>query len=284
MSSQIKDDIFYKSYDKNPFVFLCFSIAQPSRKARSDHSCYILWAHRNNKIKIRHPTINILKSIPLFSGLSQDQLRNLSDRANKVDFRRGEMIFQEGDRATGFYIVATGKIKVFKLSLEGKEQILHIYGPGHTFGEVPVFEGKNFPASAMALAPSQIIFLPRDAFVELISAYPALALAMLADLSKRLRAFTIQIENLSLKEVPARLAAYILTLAHEKSVTSGKLPDKVTLPISKAQLANLIGTTPETVSRILKKMGEANLITVAAKDILIHDSDGLCELSDMGRL
>ncbi len=194
------------------------------------------------------------------------------------------MIFQEGDRATGFYIVGEGKIKVFKLSVEGKEQILHIYGPGHTFGEVPVFEGKSFPAAAMALAPSKIIFLPRDAFVELISTYPALAMTMLADLSKRLRAFTIQIENLSLKEVPARLAAYILTLAQEESRTSGKMPDKVTLPISKAQLANLIGTTPETVSRILKKMGAADLITVETKDILIHNPDGLSELSDVGRL
>lgn len=180
--------------------------------------------------------------------------------------------------------MGTGKIKVFKLSFEGKEQILHIYGPGHTFGEVPVFEGKSFPASSMALAASKIIFLPRNDFVELISDSPALAMGMLADLSKRLRAFTVQIENLSLKEVPARLAAYILTLARENAPGPDLMPDKITLPISKAQLANLIGTTPETVSRIFKKMGAAGLITVETKDILIHDLDGLAELSDIGRL
>jgi len=95
-------------------------------------------------------------------------------------FNRGEMIFQEGDTGNGIYIVATGKIKVFKLSLE--EQILHIYGPGHTFGEVPVFQGKSFPASAMTLEPAGIIFLPRDRFVELIASAPALAMNMLADL------------------------------------------------------------------------------------------------------
>lgn len=173
---------------------------------------------------------------------------------------------------------------MFKLSFEGKEQILHIYGPGHTFGEVPVFEGKSFPASSMALTAAKIIFLPRKDFVELISDSPALAMGMLADLSKRLRAFTVQIENLSLKEVPARLAAYILTLAREGSPSPDHLPGKVTLPISKAQLANLIGTTPETVSRIFKKMGDAELITVETKDILIHDLDGLTELSDIGRL
>lgn len=180
--------------------------------------------------------------------------------------------------------MGSGKIKVFKLSFEGKEQILHIYGPGHTFGEVPVFEGKSFPASSMALDASNIIFLPRDAFVELISESPALAMGMLADLSKRLRAFTVQIENLSLKEVPARLAAYILTLARESAPEPERLPDKVTLPISKAQLANLIGTTPETVSRIFKKMGNSGLIRVETKDILIQDFDGLSELSDLGRL
>ncbi len=172
-------------------------------------------------------------------------------------------------------MVDKGKIKVFKLSFEGKEQILHIYGPGHTFGEVPVFAGKNFPASSMALEKSQIIFLPRNKFVDLISQSPGLALNLLADLSKRLRDFTVQIENLSLKEVPARLAAYILTLSTEQENQT-----RVTLPISKAQLSNLIGTTPETVSRIFKKMMDASYIEVQTKIIIIKDYDGLVELSE----
>jgi CRP/FNR family transcriptional regulator len=102
---------------------------------------------------------------------------------------------------------------------------------------------------------------------------------MLADLSKRLRAFTIQIENLSLKEVPARLAAYILTLAEEQDNEQ-----QVVLPISKAQLANLIGTTPETISRIFKKMAEAGLIKVQKKNIGILTLVDLAELSESGRL
>ena len=102
---------------------------------------------------------------------------------------------------------------------------------------------------------------------------------MLADLSRRLREFTVQIENLSLKEVPARLAAYILTLSKEQ-----KNERQVTLPISKAQLSNLIGTTPETVSRILKKMMTFSLIDVQTKIILIKDLEGLQDLSESGRL
>ena len=176
-------------------------------------------------------------------------------------------------------MVEKGKIKVFKLSYEGKEQILHIYGPGHSFGEVPVYAGKNFPASSMALEKSVILFLPRDKFVDLITQTPGLGMNLLADLSRRLREFTIQIENLSLKEVPARLAAYFLTLSKEQ-----KNEKQIVLPISKAQLSNLIGTTPETVSRILKKMMDSSYIKVETKTILIEDYEGLLELSDSGNL
>ena len=176
-------------------------------------------------------------------------------------------------------MVEKGKIKVFKLSYEGKEQILHIYGPDHSFGEVLVYEGKNFPASSMALEKSVILFLPRDKFVDLITQTPGLGMNLLADLSRRLREFTIQIENLSLKEVPARLAAYVLTLSKEQ-----KNEEQVVLPISKAQLSNLIGTTPETISRILKKMMDSSYIKVETKTILIEDYEGLLELSDSGNL
>jgi CRP/FNR family transcriptional regulator len=211
--------------------------------------------------------------------LSEGQLKILSGIAVRLTFNRTEIIFQDGDKGDGIYIVETGKIKVYKLSLDGKEQILHIFGPGHTFGEVPVFQGKSFPASAMALEPSDIVFLPRDRFVELITSTPALSMNMLADLSRRLRAFTIQIEALSLKEVPARLAAYFLTLSKEQ-----KNAARIRLPISKTLLSNLIGTTPETISRMLKKMGDAGLIEVQTRTIEILDKESLIELSESGRL
>ena len=223
--------------------------------------------------------IKNLKTIPLFSGLPNEHLEKISSIASTSKFDKGEMIFHEGDKGNGFYMVEKGKVKVFKLSFEGKEQILHIYGPGNTFGEVPVFEGKNFPASSMALENSVILFLPRNKFVDLITKTPGLGMILLADLSKRLRDFTIQIEKLSLKEVPARLAAYILTLSKEQQNEK-----QVTLPISKAQLANLIGTTPETVSRILKKMMSSSYIEVQTKTILINDLEALLELSESGSL
>ncbi len=226
----------------------------------------------------------MIAHIPLFARLPKEQLEQIENCIQHQDIAKGKIIFQEGSPGNGFYIIVKGRIKVFKMSVEGKEQILHIYGPGQTFGEVPVFEGKNFPASAMALENSTVLFVPRKAMRDLIETSPDLAMNMLADLSRRLREFTIQIEQLSLKEVPARLAAYILTLAEETAKAPHSPPRKVFLPISKAQLANLIGTTPETISRMLKKMADTDLIKVQTKEISILDVDGLYKLSDTGKL
>ncbi|MBW2593905.1 MAG: Crp/Fnr family transcriptional regulator, partial [Deltaproteobacteria bacterium] len=120
---------------------------------------------------------------------------------------------------------------------------------------------------------------PRAAFAELIADNPSLAMSMLAVLSVRLREFTIQIENLSLKEVPGRLASYLIFLAHEQ-----KTGDHISLPISKGQLAGLLGTIPETLSRIFTKMSTQNLIEVNGKEIKLLDRIGLDDLAMHGKL
>lgn len=222
---------------------------------------------------------DILSATPLFKGLSTDQLDKIGRITIDRQYKRSETIFIEGGQADGFYIVAQGKIKVFKTSMEGKEQILHIYGPGNPFGEVPVFSGDVFPANAQALAKSHILFLPRKAFVRLITENPSLAMNMLGMLSMRLRQFTVQIENLSLKEVPARLASYLIYLSEEQQNT-----ERVTLNISKGQLASLLGTIPETLSRIFAKMSAQNLIRVDGRDIRLADHQGLEDLEASGKI
>jgi len=183
----------------------------------------------------------------------------------------------EGDAGTGFYVVISGRVKIFKLSAEGKEQILHIFGPGEPFGEVPVFEGRHFPASAEAMAESQLFFFPRTSFVALIKKNPFLALNMLAILSRRLRRFTALIDDLSLKEVPGRLAAYLLYLSEQKRGSA-----VLELTITKGQLASLLGTIPETLSRILGKMSAQGLIESAGPRIRLLDRQGLENLVDSG--
>lgn len=216
---------------------------------------------------------------PLFGGLTPDQLDQLEQIGRDVQFARGESIFMEGDEGIGFYIVTDGKVKVFKISFEGKEQILHIYGPGQPIGEVPVFAGQHFPANAQAIEKSDLIFFPRQAFIDLITAHPSLALNMLAILSMRLRQFTVQVENLSLKEVPGRLASYLLYLSEEQQT-----PDTVRLPLSKGQLASLLGTIPETLSRIFNKMSTQGYISVQGAQIDLKDRLALEDLALNGRL
>ena len=224
-------------------------------------------------------TLDVISTIPLFDGLPQDQLEALAGIVRSRRFNKGEIIFSEGDEADGFYVVVEGVVKIFKLSVEGKEQILHIFEPGEPFGEVPVFAGEHFPAHAEAIAESRVLFFPRDAFVDLIKQIPSLALNMLATLSMRLRQFTVKIEDLSLKEVPGRLAAYLLYLSDEKGGAGS-----VNLSISKQQLASLLGTIPETLSRILARMTKDGFIEMDGRHIVIRDRARLEELSETGKL
>jgi len=216
----------------------------------------------NTKVNV----LTMLTAIPLFKGLPEGQLHDISRIALLRKLSRGETIFVEGDNADGFYIVLSGRIKIFKLSSEGKEQILHIFASGEPFGEVPMFLGEKFPAYATTLEESSILYIPKKTFIELIRRDPSLAMNMLALLSIRLKHFTRLVEDLSLKEVPQRLAAYLLYLTNPKNKT-----EDIELDISKGQLASLIGTIPETLSRILNKMAAHNLIEVRGRKIrLLH--------------
>ena len=218
--------------------------------------------------------INQIGTLPLFSGLSEEQLQDLALIVVEQAFRRGQTIFLEGDEGSGFYVVNTGKVKIFKLSPDGKEQILHIFGPGEPFAEVPVFAGQRFPANAEALEESRLFFFPRAGFLDLIRRHPSLALNMLAVLSRRLRQLAGLVEDLSLKEVPARLAAYILYQSDRQQ--GGPEFD---LDIAKGQLASLLGTIPETLSRILARMVKEGFIESTGPRIKILDKAGLQELA-----
>jgi len=218
-----------------------------------------------------------IASIPLFEGLPGDQHEDLAMIIADQVFNRGQTIFTEGDDGTGFYVVISGRVKIFKLSPEGKEQILHFFGPGEPFGEVAVFAGQHFPASAGAMEESRIFFFPRDSFIDLIRKTPSLALNMLAILSMRLRRFARLIDDLSLKEVPGRLSAYLLYLSEQEKGSSN-----LELNITKSQLASLLGTIPETLSRILSKMVKQALIELDGPRIRILDRQGLEDLAEAG--
>jgi len=216
----------------------------------------------------------LLAGVPLFEGLSSEQLEEMRQIAVEQEVTRGQVLFIEGAPATGFYVILSGRIKIYKLSLEGKEQILHIFSGGEFFGEVPVFAGGNYPAHAEILEASRVLFFPRQAFLDLVKREPSLALSLLAILCRRLRRFTQLIEDLSLKEVPGRLAAYLLYLSERKGLSA-----QLELDITKGQLASLLGTMPETLSRILAKMSQAGLIEVNGRSIKLLDRNALENLA-----
>jgi len=219
--------------------------------------------------------IPLISGLPLFEGLTPPQYAALAEIAQVKPFSKGQAIFSEGGEATGFYIVLSGRVKVYKLSFDGKEQILHLFGAGEPFGEAAVFEGRHFPAHAEALETSETLFIPRRAFIERIQEDPSLALNMLAVLSRRLRKFTMLVEDLSLKEVPGRLAAYLLYLSQQQDAS-----DDLALDVPKTQLASLLGTIPETLSRILARMGREGLIeSFENRQIRILDRQSLEELA-----
>lgn len=214
--------------------------------------------------------------IPLFGGLPQPHREALAGIAVPRTFPAGGRIFSEGDEGRGFYAILAGRVKIFKVSPEGKEQILHLFGPGEIFGEVAVFTGQGYPAHAAAERSCSLLFFPREAFVGLIRRDATLALGMLAVLSVRLRRFTRMVEDLSLKEVPGRLAAWLLY----RSGKDGK--DSVELDFSKTQLAALLGTIPETLSRILARMGRQGLIRTQGSRIAILDRGTLEAIASEG--
>lgn len=226
-------------------------------------------------------SINIplaLKGSRLFSGLPPSELAMVEKIALPKEHRKEEMIFGEGEPARGFYLLVKGRVKIFRLSPGGKEQIFHIISPGETFAEAAVFSGNYYPAHAQALANSETLFFPKEKFFSLIESHPRLALNMLATLSVFLRQFAQMVEDLSLKEVNSRLASYILNLARSRNIP---LSDgtEVELDVSKTQLASRLGTVNESLSRALNKLKGLHLIGIHKKKVTINNVKALEEVA-----
>ena len=221
---------------------------------------------------------DILIRSQLFGGLPEEHITEIEKIAVDRYFNKGDIIFYDGDEGSGFYLVVAGNVSVYKLSPDGKEQILHIVKEGDTIGAVPVFSGKSFPANARAISKSHLLFFDRKKFIQLIIDKPTLTMNIFALLSMRLREFTIQVENLSLKEIPGRLASYLLYLSQEQDSK-----DLIKLNISKLQLANLLGTGPESLSRALGNMKIKKLIEEKGETIHLINRSLLEELAEKGK-
>jgi len=215
-----------------------------------------------------------LRRVPLFSALGEADLRELLRTCPTRHLPGGSQVFSPSQQADSFYVILTGRVKLYKLSPKGDEQILHLYGPGRTFGEAAMWAGIRYPAHAEVLADSTLLLVRRTVLKDLIARNAELGMAMLAGMSSKLWEFNTLIGQLSLREVPGRLANVLLEMPAKAGT------DTVVLTQTKRELAAQIGTAPETLSRALRKLTALGLIEVNGPEITILDPDGLADLAE----
>lgn len=216
----------------------------------------------------------VLRKTPLFAALSEAELRALSQRVKSRHFDRGELLFSEGDACSGLFLVASGKIRIFKVSAGGREQVLAMEGPGSSFAELPVFDGGNYPASASAVEDTEVLFISRKDFQEFCREHPDVALKVIAVVGSRLRRLVGIIEELSFSTVRHRLIGLILRLAQASGKTS-KEGISVELTRSHQDLAAELGTVREIVSRNLSRLQAEGFLEVDGRQITVKDLAGL---------
>lgn len=218
-----------------------------------------------------------LKQSQLFAQLDDKSLDEVAAAASLKHAAKNELIFYQGDIAHAFFVVAAGKVKVFKMSPDGKEQILLIANAGDSFAEAALFSGGRFPASAQALEDSELIVISRERFVALIEKNPDIAVNLIARLAGLLRKMTSLVEELSLTDVTTRLAHYLA----DQVEPSHSGPVTIQLEEKKGVLAAQLGTIPETLSRSFARLVKEKMIAMDGPEIRILDIDRMRELAGM---
>lgn len=201
------------------------------------------------------------QKIGLFQSLSLEQINHIAEITTLKHFKKNAVIFLEEQKAACFYVLYSGKVKVFKLSTSGKEQILHLLHPPEILAEVPMFQGENYPASCMAIEESVLLSISREQLIKLIKTEPQIALNLLALQAKRLREFTLQLESMAIQDTSQRLLNYLISKKNKENI--------VKLDLSLTTLANLLGVSRENLSRTISKLVKEKIITYSKKQIKI---------------
>ncbi len=221
----------------------------------------------------------LLARLPHFRGLPEDVLEPVLATASLLELRAGEDVFREGARCDGFFVVAAGRVKIYRLAEDGREHVVHDIGPGRSFAEAALFHGGRFPAGAAALeTPTQLVKLDGAAFLELFEREPRLGTSMVGSLCTWLHSLLDRIETLSIVSAGARLAHHLLRLPARQH--EGQLA--VTLPVAKKDLASELSITPETLSRLLGRWRDRGLVSVDGAQIVLLDVPALELLAEAG--
>jgi CRP-like cAMP-binding protein len=218
-----------------------------------------------------------IKDIDLFQGISAEKLRLLATQATQKKFKPGEMVIGETDPIRSFYVVVSGQLKLYRSSPEGKEQTLQLLGPGDPFGLCTAFATDSFPASVMAIEESAVLLIPGTVMEGTARQEPVLLLNIIQILSQRLKDSMMLIESLALKEIPGRLASFLL---HSLLRNTADKKTAVELTISQRELAKILGATPEALSRALRRMANDGILSTKGREITILDLQALEQLAE----
>ncbi len=215
-----------------------------------------------------------LKKIDLFKNLSDEELKELEPYLVTTTFKKKEDIFAEGDQPEWFYIVSKGKVKITKLSHEGKEIILEIISPHDIFGGVAVLRNFPYPANAVAMEDSEVIKISRKNLMRLVDRFPNLMYCIALQLGDRMKSSYDSLKNIALERVEARIAALLLKLAGKVGIDTkdGLLID---MRLTKQDVADMVGTTVETSIRTFSKFKKQGLVSDKDGKIIIKDQEGL---------
>jgi CRP/FNR family cyclic AMP-dependent transcriptional regulator len=211
--------------------------------------------------------VTLIRKLPFFSKLGQDELAEVASRVQERTFGRGEVILLEGEAPRAVYFIVHGQVRIYRLSPEGREQVLKRLGPGEAFNLVPVLDGGPNPSSAMAWTDVTVYAVERGHFVQMVREHPALAVAVLTDFAAKLRHMTALVEDLSLRTVGARLAKLLLTQAAEGDAAPRRMTQQ--------EMAAQLGTVREVVGRALAELEREGLIRMERHRIVIVDRSGL---------
>jgi len=221
----------------------------------------------------------VLKGAPLFAALTESEIDSLAARTAVRSYGPGEMLFSEGAPCAGLYLIASGRVRIFKVSPSGREQVLAIDGPGSSVAEIPVFDGGPYPASASAVETSELLFVSRNDFRAVCLEHPEVALKVLQVVGGRLRRLVGIVEELSFTTVRQRLISWLLRQARTESGATGA-KSVVSIGTSHQELASEIGTVRELVSRNLARLQAQGFISANGREITILDRAALeAELS-----
>ena len=232
-------------------------------------------------------TVDLLKGVELFSELNEEQLGMIANLVIVKNFNRDETVVLEGDDSVqALYLIATGSVQVYMTGIDGRETILSFLERGDFFGEMSLIDGEPRSASVRTVTDAKLLVIHRESFLSLLRKTPEIAMALMSELCKRLRKANRQIGSLSTMSVSGRVAGTLLNLMQERGVRihtdNGNMVTVIHNRPTQQQLADMSGTTRETVSRICSLLVRTNAIAMTGKDIVIFDEDVLQEKATKG--